>query len=96
VIYWQKALEGLQKRSERALKLLLLTAKAWKDRLHDPRAGKALTVTYGTANRGMCHIHLLEGMAYDSGKMDWGLMKYDLPDPNNVERWAEKGTGIEY
>jgi len=60
---------------------------------HDPRSGKALAVTYGTANRGMCHIHPLEGMAYDSGKFDFGLVKYGLPDPNTVDRWDEKGKG---
>jgi len=60
---------------------------------HDPRSGKALAVTYGTANRGMCHIHPLEGMAYDSGKMDWGLTKHGLPDPEAVDRWEEKGKG---
>jgi aldehyde:ferredoxin oxidoreductase len=36
---------------------------------HDPRSGKALAVTYGTASRGLCHIQPLEGMAYDSGKL---------------------------
>ena len=60
---------------------------------HDPRSGKILGITYGTANRGMCHIHPLEGMAYDSGKMDWGLMKYGVPDPNTIDRWDEKGKG---
>jgi len=60
---------------------------------HDPRSGKALAVTYGTANRGMCHIHPLEGMAYDSGKFDFGLVKYGLADPNTVHRWDEKGKG---
>jgi aldehyde:ferredoxin oxidoreductase len=60
---------------------------------HDPRSGKALAITYGTANRGMCHIQPLEGMAWDSGKMDWGLMKYGLPDPEKVDRWDEKGKG---
>jgi len=60
---------------------------------HDPRSGKVLGVAYGTANRGMCHIHPLEGMAYDSGKMDWGLMKYGVPDPNTIDRWDEKGKG---
>lgn len=58
---------------------------------HDGRSGKALIIAYGTANRGMCHIHPLEAMAYDSGKMDWGLLKYGLPDPNSVDRWDEKG-----
>jgi aldehyde:ferredoxin oxidoreductase len=60
---------------------------------HDGRSGKVLAVTYGTANRGMCHIHPLEGMVYDSGKFDWGLMEYGIPDPNTVDRWDEKGKG---
>jgi len=60
---------------------------------HDPRSGKALGIAYGTANRGMCHIHPLEGSAYDSLKLDWGLMKYGVPDPNTIDRWDEKGKG---
>ena len=60
---------------------------------HDPRSGKALAITYATSNRGMCHIHPLEGMAWDRGKLDWGLQKYGLPDPNTVERWDEAGKG---
>jgi aldehyde:ferredoxin oxidoreductase len=60
---------------------------------HDPRSGKALAVTYGTASRGLCHIQPLEGMAYDSGKLDWGLREYGIPDPNSVDRWDEKGKG---
>ena len=60
---------------------------------HDPRSGKALAVTYGTSSRGLCHIHPLEGMAYDSGKLDWGLAEFGIPDPNSVERWDERGKG---
>jgi aldehyde:ferredoxin oxidoreductase len=60
---------------------------------HDPRSGKALAITYATGNRGMCHIHPVEAMAWDRGKLDWGLMKYGVPDPNNVERWDETGKG---
>ncbi len=60
---------------------------------HDPRSGKALGMTYGTGSRGMCHIHPLEGMAYDSGKLDWGLLKYGLQDPNEIDRWDEEGKG---
>jgi len=60
---------------------------------HDSRSGKALAVTYGTANRGMCHIHPLEGMAYDSGKLDFGMIPYGVPDPNRIDRWDEKGKG---
>lgn len=60
---------------------------------HDPRSGKLLAVTYGTANRGMCHIHPLEGMSYDAGKTDWGMIAYGAPDPNGLDRWDEKGKG---
>lgn len=60
---------------------------------HDPRSGKALAVMYGVSNRGMCHIHPLEGMAYDSLKKDFGLIPYGLPDPKTVDRWAEEGKG---
>jgi len=60
---------------------------------HDPRSGKALGITYATGNRGMCHIQPLEGMGWDRGKLDWGLMKYGVPDPNEVERFDEKGKG---
>jgi aldehyde:ferredoxin oxidoreductase len=62
---------------------------------HDPRSGKALAVSYGTANRGMCHIHPVEAMAWDSGKMDWGLKPYGLKDPETVDRWDEEGKGRE-
>ncbi|UCB45371.1 MAG: aldehyde ferredoxin oxidoreductase family protein [Spirochaetota bacterium] len=60
---------------------------------HDPRSGKNLAVTYGTANRGCCHIHPLEAMAFDSGKLDWGMVNFGAPDPNTVDRWDEKGKG---
>ena len=48
---------------------------------HDPRSGKALAITYATANRGMCHIHPLEGMAWDRGKIDWGMRNMASPIP---------------
>jgi len=60
---------------------------------HDPRSGKSLGVSYGTGNRGMCHIHPAEAMAWDSGKMDWGLLPHGLKDPNTVDRWDETGKG---
>ena len=60
---------------------------------HDPRGGKALAVTYGTGNRGSCHIHPVEAMGYDAGKMTFGLSEFGLPDPNKVDRWDEKGKG---
>ena len=60
---------------------------------HDPRSGKALAVSYGTGNRGMCHIQPVEAMAWDSGKMDWGLCRYGLDAPETVDRWDEKGKG---
>ena len=60
---------------------------------HDPRSGKALAVTYGTANRGACHIHPVEAMTWDSGKMTFGLGRYGVPDPEGVDRWDEAGKG---
>lgn len=60
---------------------------------HDPRSGKSLAIAYGTANRGMCHIHPVEAMAWDSGKMDFGLSRYGLPDPEPIDRWQERGKG---
>lgn len=62
---------------------------------HDPRSGKLLGIAYGTANRGMCHIHPLEGMAYDRGKMDWGMQPHGASDPENIDRWDEVGKGTE-
>jgi aldehyde:ferredoxin oxidoreductase len=48
---------------------------------------------YGMGNRGMCHIHPLEGMAYDSYKNDFGLIPHGIPDPNDVSRFDEEGKG---
>lgn len=62
---------------------------------HDPRSGKALALSYGTGNRGMCHIHPVEAMAWDSGKMSWGLIKHGLTDPETLDRWDEEGKGKE-
>ena len=58
---------------------------------HDGRSGKNLALTYGTGSRGMCHIHPVEAMAFDSNKMDWGMQKYGLPAPETVDRWDEEG-----
>ncbi len=60
---------------------------------HDPRSGKALAITYAVGNRGMCHIQPLESMAYDKGKMDWGMIKFGVEDPKGFEKWEEKGKG---
>ncbi len=62
---------------------------------HDPRSGKVLGIAYGTANRGMCHIHPLEGMAFDRGKMHWGMLAHGARDPETVDRWDEKGKGAD-
>lgn len=72
---------------------LAIHVKGLEGPAHDPRSGKALGITYATGNRGMCHIQPVEGMAWDRGKIDWGLMKYGVPDPNTVERWDETGKG---
>ena len=84
-----KAAEKIGKGAEK----FAIHCKGLEGPAHDSRSGKALAVTYGTANRGMCHIHPLEGMAYDSGKFDFGMIPYGVPDPNKVDRWDEKGKG---
>jgi aldehyde:ferredoxin oxidoreductase len=72
---------------------LAIHVKGLEGPAHDPRSGKALGISYATGTRGMCHIHPLEGMVWDRGKLDWGLQKYGVPDPNTVERWDETGKG---
>lgn len=62
---------------------------------HDPRSGKMLGISYATGNRGMCHIQPFEGMAYDRGKMTWGMDKYGVRDPETLDRWDEKGKGTD-
>jgi len=43
------------------------------------------------SKRGMCHIHPLKGMAYDSSKLDFGLIPYGLPNSQSVDRFDEEG-----
>ncbi len=74
---------------------LAVHVKGLEGPAHDPRSGKALAIGYGTAARGMCHIHPVEAMAWDSGKMDWGLQEYGLTDPETVERWDESGKAAD-
>jgi aldehyde:ferredoxin oxidoreductase len=74
---------------------LAVHVKGLEGPAHDPRSGKALAIGYGTASRGMCHIHPVEAMAWDSGKMDWGLQEYGLTDPETVERWDESGKAAD-
>jgi aldehyde:ferredoxin oxidoreductase len=73
--------------------LLAIHCKGLEGPAHDGRSGKALAIMYGVGNRGMCHIHPLEGMAYDSLKNDFGLVPYGVPDPKTLERFAEEGKG---
>ncbi|MGC8757829.1 MAG: aldehyde ferredoxin oxidoreductase family protein [Caldisericaceae bacterium] len=70
-----------------------VSVKGLEGPAHDPRSGKALALTYGVGNIGMSHIHPIEGMAYDAYKVDFGLIPYGLKDPNDVDRFEEKGKG---
>jgi len=72
---------------------MAIQVKGLEGAAHDPRSGKTLALTYGLGNRGMCHIHPIEGMAYDSLKNDFGLIPYGLTDPQTVDRFAEEGKG---
>ncbi len=89
--------EGVRRASQEIGKgsdVLAVQLKGLEGPAHDARSGKTLAVTYGLSNRGMCHIHPLEGMAYDSGnKCDFGLIPYGVPDPQTVDRFAEVGKG---
>jgi aldehyde:ferredoxin oxidoreductase len=88
--------EGVQRASEKlgnGSEKFAIHVKGLEGPAHDPRSGKLLGITYGTANRGMCHIHPLEGMAFDRGKMDWGMTRYGVRDPEQIDRWDEIGKG---
>lgn len=88
--------EGVRRASQKIGKgsnTLAIEVKGLEGPAHDGRSGKALAVMYGVGNRGMCHIHCLEGMAFDSLKNDFGLVSYGLPDPQTIDRWAEEGKG---
>lgn len=72
---------------------LAIHVKGLEGAAHDPRSSKTLGLGYGTASRGMCHIHPLDGMSYDKGKMDYGMQKHGVRDPEKVDQWDEKGKG---
>ncbi|MGM0602420.1 MAG: aldehyde ferredoxin oxidoreductase family protein [Bacillota bacterium] len=87
----KRAAEKLGKEAEEfAVQVKGLEAPA-----HDPRSGKALAVSYGTGSRGSCHIHPVEAMGYDGGKMDFELSDFGLTDPEEVDKWDEEGKGKE-
>jgi len=88
--------EGTRRASQeigKGSELLSMDVKGLEGPAHDGRSGKALAIMYGVGNRGMCHIHTIEGMAYDSLKNDFGLVPYGLPEPKTVDRFAERGKG---
>jgi len=88
--------EGTRRASQeigKGSELLSMDIKGLEGPAHDGRSGKTLATMYGVGNRGMCHIHTIEGMVYDSLKKDFGLVSYGLPDPKDVDRFAEGGKG---
>lgn len=90
--------EGVKRAAEifgKGADKLAVHVKGLEGPAHDCRSGKALGISYATGNRGMCHIQPLEGMAFDRGKVDWGMQKYGVRDPNTVDRWDEKGKGTD-
>jgi aldehyde:ferredoxin oxidoreductase len=72
---------------------LAVEVKGLEGPAHDGRTGKVLALMYGVGNRGMCHIHALEGMCYDNVKMDFGLVPFGIPDPETIDRYTEAGKG---
>ena len=90
--------DGVRKAAEKLggeTKKFAIHVKGLEGPAHDPRSGKVLGIAYGTANRGMCHIHPLEGMAFDRGKMHWGMLNHGVRDPEAIDRWDEKGKGAD-
>ena len=88
--------EGVKAASEKIGKgsdKLAIHVKGLEGPAHDPRSGKTLAIMYGLSNRGMCHIHPIEGMAYDCLKNNFGLIPYGLTDPEKVDRFSEEGKG---
>ena len=88
--------QGTKRASDEIAKgsdMLAIQVKGLEGAAHDARSGKTLAIMYGLSNRGMCHIHPLEGMAYDSLKIDFGLVPYGVPDPKTLDRFAEEGKG---
>jgi len=88
--------EGVKIASEKIGKgseLYAIHGKGLEGPAHDPRSGKILAIAYATANRGMCHIHPVEGHVFDAGKFDWGMKESGLPDPNTIDKWEEVGKG---
>jgi len=88
--------EGVRRASEEIGKIsnpMAIEVKGLEGAAHDGRSGKMLALMYGVGNRGMCHIHPIEGMAYDSLKNDFGLVAYGVPNPETVDRFAEEGKG---
>ncbi len=84
-----KAAKKIGKGSEK----FAIHVKGLEGAAHDPRSGKALALTYGAGNTGMNHIHPIEGMAYDAYKIDFGLTKYGLTPPDQIDRYDEEGKG---
>ncbi len=72
---------------------LAIEVKGLEGAAHDPRAAKSQAVLYGTNNRGMCHMHPIEGKPFDANKIDFGMTAYGLPDPHTVDRFSEGGRG---
>jgi|APSaa5957512622_1039677.scaffolds.fasta_scaffold15144_2 aldehyde:ferredoxin oxidoreductase len=90
--------DGVRKAAQtlgRGAEKYAIHVKGLEGAAHDPRSGKLLGIAYGTANRGMCHIHPLEGMAFDRGKMHWGMINHGVRDPEKIDRWDEKGKGTD-
>ncbi len=72
---------------------LALHVKGLEMPYHDPRPAKTLALQYGTANRGMCHVHPHE--THDVVHTpQWAetLVPYGLPKPP-IDGYSEEGMG---
>ncbi len=72
---------------------LALHVKGLEMPYHDPRSAKTLALQYGTANRGMCHVHPHQTQdVVHSPEWAKTLVPYGLPKPP-IDGYSEEGMG---
>ena len=86
--------EGVRKASQyigKGSEKFAVHVKGLEGPAHDARCAKTQAIMYSMANRGMCHIHPLEGWVYDVFKLTFGLIPYGLHDPKDVDPLSNQG-----
>lgn len=72
---------------------LAIHVKGLEIPMHDPRTAKNFALQYGTANRGMCHIHPHETCdIYHDPWFVESLRKYGVPEWGKLSEYEESGV----